>query len=144
MTTVEALQQIFKDNFVAYFRSHVAHVNITGRNFQSDHALLGGIYESLQDQIDTLGELLRTLQEYMPCDMQMVLTESHFDTDVFEGTSDELLDGVKGDLEHLSAEHRELVDIAEAEGETQIANYAQDRVLALEKQIWMLRSTLEE
>jgi len=32
--------------------------------------------------------------------------------------------------------------ISTAEGHDEIANYAQDRVLALAKQIWMLDSTL--
>ena len=144
MTTAEALTQIFRDNFVAYFRSHVAHVNIVGRNFASDHKLLQKTYEDLQGQIDTLGELLRTLQEYMPCDLQGVLDDSHLDTGVIEGTADELIAAGMEDLEHLAAEHRELINIAEEEGEQQIANYAQDRVLALEKHIWMYRATLEE
>jgi DNA-binding ferritin-like protein len=47
------------------------------------------------------------------------------------------------DLEYLAKEHRELIAIATDAGEDQIANYAQDRVLALEKHIWMYRSTLE-
>jgi starvation-inducible DNA-binding protein len=144
MTTIEALQQIFRDNFVAYFRSHVAHVNIVGRNFASDHKLLQKTYEDLQEQIDKLGELLRTLKEYMPCDIQEVLTLSHFDTGAIEGTSTELIELVTEDLEHLAEEHRELIVIATDEGEDQIANYAQDRVLALEKHIWMQRATLEE
>jgi starvation-inducible DNA-binding protein len=143
MTTVEALQQIFKDNFVAYFRSHAAHVNIVGRNFASDHKLLQKTYEDLQSQIDVLGELLRTLQEFMPCDIQEVLDESHLDTGAIEGTADELITLGMEDLEHLAKEHRELVGVATEEGEDQIANYAQDRVLALEKHIWMYRSTLE-
>jgi starvation-inducible DNA-binding protein len=144
MTTVEALTQIFRDNFVSYFRSHVAHVNIVGRNFASDHKLLQKTYEDLQEQIDRLGELLRTLQEYMPCDIQEVLDESHIDTSAIEGTSTELIALVMEDLEHLAEEHRELIIVATEEGEDQIANYAQDRVLALEKHIWMHRATLEE
>lgn len=143
MTTAEALTQIFKDNFVAYFRSHAAHVNIVGRNFASDHKLLQKTYEDLQGQIDTLGELLRTLQEFMPCDIQEVLTESHLDTGAIMGTADELIEQGMEDLEHLAEEHRELITIATVEGQDQIANYAQDRVLALEKHIWMYRSTLE-
>lgn len=143
MTTAEQLTQIFRDNFVAYFRSHVAHVNITGRNFTADHELLGGIYESLQGQIDIIGELLRTLREFMPCDIQEVLDESHIDTGELSGSADHYLEMVMEDLDHLIEEYRELIDIAEAEEHQEIANYAQDRVLAIEKQTWMLRSTLE-
>ena len=143
MTTTEALTQIFRDNFVAYFRSHAAHVNVVGRNFASDHKLLQKTYEDLQSQIDTLGELLRTLKEYMPCDISEILAESHIPTDAIEGSADELIELVMEDLEYLATEHRELIDIAEGEDEQQIANYAQDRVLALEKHIWMHRATLE-
>jgi len=143
MTTTEALTQIFKDNFVAYFRSHAAHVNVVGRNFASDHKLLQKTYEDLQGQIDTLGELLRTLKEYMPCDIQEVIAESHISTDAIEGSADELIEAGLEDLEYLATEHRELIGIATEEGEDQIANYAQDRVLALEKHIWMYRATLE-
>lgn len=142
MNTAEQLTQIFRDNFVAYFRSHVAHVNITGRNFTADHELLGGIYESLQGQIDFIGELLRTLREYMPCDLQEVLDASHIDTSELSGSADFYLASVLEDLDHLIEEYRELVEIADAEGHTEIANYGQDRILSLEKQTWMLRSTL--
>ena len=142
MTTAEQLTQIFKDNFVAYFRSHVAHVNITGRTFQSDHELLGGIYEARQAQIDFIGELLRTLGEYMPCDISEVLSDSQFGTDELSGSADFLLEAVKEDLEFLANEYRELIVISELEDETQIANYAQEQVLSLAKQIWMLDSTL--
>ena len=143
MTTAEALTQIFKDNFVAYFRSHAAHANVVGRNFASDHKLLQKTYEDLQGQIDTLGELLRTLQEFMPCDIQEVLDDSNLDTGPIEGSADELIEAGMEDLEYLVKEHRELIEIATEEKQDQIANYAQDRVLALEKHIWMYRSTLE-
>ena len=56
MNTLEQLIQVFNDNFTAYFRSHVAHVNIMGRNFLSDHKLLEKVYEDLQEQIDSIAE----------------------------------------------------------------------------------------
>ena len=142
MTTALQLTQIFNDNFVAYFRSHAAHVNIVGRNFQSDHALLGGIYEDLQDQIDTIGELLRSIQEFMPCDIQDVLLNSQIPLDAIEGSADELLDMVRSDLEQLKECYQELMVVSEEEGHEEIANYAQERILLLAKEIWMLDSTL--
>ena len=143
MTTQEQLTQIFRDNFVTYFRSHVAHVNITGRNFRSDHKLLEGVYTRRQDQTDRIGELLRSLNEYMPCDISEVLEMSSIDTGELSGTSDHLLQMVMEDLEYLRDEYRDLVQIADEEGLDEIANYAQDQVLDLEKSIWMLRATLE-
>lgn len=143
MNTAQQLTQIFRDNFVAYFRAHVSHVNIVGRNFASDHKLLQKTYEDLQSQIDRIGEILRTLQEYMPCDISEVLSESHIDTGELSGSSDFLIESVMVDLEYLVEEYRELIQVATEDGHDEIANYAQDRVLALEKHIWMHRATLE-
>jgi len=143
MTTAEQLTLIFNNNFVAYFRSHAAHVNITGRNFRSDHKLLQGVYERRQEQIDKIGEILRTMKEYMPCDIQDVVFNSTVPTDAIEGSADTLLETVMMDLEHLLEDYKALITIASDEGLEEISNYAQDQALDLEKSIWMLSSTLE-
>lgn len=142
MTTVEQLTQVFNDNFVAYFRSHVAHLNIVGRNFQSDHALLNGIYEDLQDQIDTIGELIRSLNAFAPNDLDEVVAGSMVLSIPMLGDSERMLGDVLMDLEQLKGCYVMLMEISNDEGHEEIGNYAQDRILALAKFIWMLRSTL--
>jgi starvation-inducible DNA-binding protein len=141
MNTTTQLTQVFNDNFVAYFRSHVAHVNTVGRNFSSDHALLGEVYEDLQDQIDTIAELLRTLGEEMPSSIEDVISGSGFDSDTF-GDAYRLLEIVRGTLDALKMEYESLMEVSEQEGHKEIANYAQDRILAIAKFIWKLDSTL--
>jgi DNA-binding ferritin-like protein len=143
MTTAEQLTLVFNNNFVAYFRSHAAHVNITGRNFRSDHKLLQGVYERRQAEIDKIGEILRTMQEYMPCNIVDVISDATIPTDAIEGTADELLEAVMMDLEHLLEDYKDLITIASEENLEEISNYAQDQALDLEKSIWMIRSTLE-
>ena len=142
MTTAEQLTLVFNNNFVAYFRSDAAHVNITGRNFRSDHKLLSGVYERRQAEIDKIGEILRTMQEYMPCDSVDIISNATIPTDAIEGTADQLLETVMMDLEHLLEDYKQLIEIASDEGLEEISNYAQDQALDLEKSIWMLRSTL--
>jgi DNA-binding ferritin-like protein len=142
MTTTEQLTQVFYDNFVTYFRSHIAHVNIQGRNFRSDHKLLQGVYERRQDQIDTIGELLRTLDAFMPNDIFDVLDNSHIKPMSMSGDSDEMLQAVLDDLEHLKECYIALDEIADEEEHEEIANYAQDQILDIAKSIWMLKSTL--
>jgi DNA-binding ferritin-like protein len=140
--TQEKLLQVFNDNFMAYWRSHVAHVNVIGRTFSSDHALLGGIYEELQDQIDIIAELLRSLGEFMPNQLALVMDSSEIADAPVEGSSDDFLATVRDNLVSLEAGYRELIEIADQEGHEEIANYAQDRVLSLAKHLWMLTSTL--
>ena len=78
----------------------------------------------------------------MPCEIQDVLNNSHISTAELFGDSDYLLTKVTEDLEHLVTEHQELIEIAESDDHDEIANYAQDRITTLTKQIWMLKSTL--
>lgn len=143
MTTTEQLTQTFCDNFVAYTRSHIAHLNVVGRNFYSDHKLLNKIYDDLQDEIDTLGELIRAMDAFAPTSLREIAEVSHISVDEIEGDADTLLSDVKDDLEHLKECYVELLKVSEEEDLEEIANHAQDRLLALEKFIWMLRSTLD-
>jgi DNA-binding ferritin-like protein len=105
--------------------------------------LLQGVYERRQEQIDKIGEILRTMQEYMPCNINDVIDQATIPTDTIEGPADLLLETVMMDLEHLLGDFKELIIIADAEGLEEISNYGQDQALDLEKSIWMLRSTLE-
>jgi DNA-binding ferritin-like protein len=143
MDTVEQLTQTFCDNFVAYTRSHIAHLNVVGRNFYSDHKLLNKIYDDLQDEIDFLGELIRAQNAFVPTSLREIAETSHISVDSIEGDADELLTEVKDDLLHLKECYVELLQVSEAEDLEEIANHAQDRLLALEKFIWMLSATLD-
>jgi len=142
MTTQAQLSKVFNDNFMAYWRSHVAHVNIMGRNFHSDHELLGGIYEELQGQIDIIAELLRSMGEFMPITLGDVIAISEILDTPVEGDSETLLGIVETDLMTLKGCYEELIKVANEEGYDEIANYAQDRVLSIAKHLWMLNSTL--
>ncbi len=143
MNTQDQLHQVFADNFVAYYRSHVAHVNTVGRNFVSDHKLLGKIYEDLQTQIDSIAELLRTVGEFMPASLAEVMGKTQITDMDCEGTADELLLLVRDDLLELKMTYEQLMVTAESDGHMEIANYAQDRILTLAKYIWMLESTVD-
>lgn len=141
---IEKLREVFATNFVAYYQSHVAHVNITGRNFYSDHKLLQKIYENLQDQIDTIAEFLRSLETFMPESIGDVLDTAVIADDLVLGDSDSLLRLVCKNLQTLVDLYRELEREADDAGQDQIANYAQDQETILTKQIWMITATVGE
>ena len=143
MTTQEQLTQVFNDNFVAYYRSFVAHTNITGRHFRSDHKLIGGVYERRQAEIDVIAELLRSLGEFTPDSLGRVLEDTKIASYEMAGDSEELLAEVRTDLEELKGCFEELIAVADSEGHTEISNYAQEQVLDIAKSIWMLSATLD-
>jgi DNA-binding ferritin-like protein len=142
----DALLKVFCSNFVAYYKSHAAHVNIVGRNFGSDHKLLQKVYEDLQAEIDTTGELLRTIDSYFPLTMAETIEGSDIDDDLEPDYGDGLdyIQQVYDDLERLIEVYLELEDATQNErGYNHLANYAQDRVRALKKHCWMLGATLD-
>jgi starvation-inducible DNA-binding protein len=121
------------------------HINVVGRNFVSDHELLGKIYEDAQAQVDTLGELLRTLQVKVPTTLASVIecaSITEEDTEYY--TSDEMLQRALDVTQSLISCYQELIEECGSDTDcAHISNAAQDRVLAHEKFAWMLRSTLE-
>ena len=139
----DALLKVFCSNFVAYYKSHAAHVNVVGRNFVSDHELLGGIYEELQGEIDTLGELLRTIKAEFPYTISDTIDGSDILDSLYEGDALDLLEQVYDDIEILIEVHLDLEEAADSREYNHIQNYAQDRVKSLQKHCWMLRSVID-
>jgi starvation-inducible DNA-binding protein len=140
----QALLKTFCSNFVAYYKSHAAHVNIVGRNFGSDHKLLQKVYEDLQAEIDTLGELLRTIRAEFPYTVMETIEGSDVPDALYPGDALDLIEQVYEDLETLIEVHLDLEDATDSREYNHIQNYAQDRVKALQKHCWMLRATLED
>lgn len=143
MNLIDTLEQVFATNFQVYYRTHVAHVNTTGRNFFSDHKLLEGIYEGLQGNIDTLAEFLRTLRTPMPGSLGTVIALGATADNEVMGDADMLLEGVYEDLEIMIDLYQDLNSVADDENHDEIANFAQDQMRLLRKSCWMIRATLE-
>lgn len=141
----QALLTTFCSNFVAYYKSHSAHLNVVGRNFVSDHELFNKIYDDLQDEIDTLGELLRTIKAEAPLTIADILDGSEIEDNLAPDFNEGLdfLEQVYADIEKLIDIHLDLEDAADSREYNHIANYAQDRVRVLQKYCWMLRSTID-
>lgn len=138
-----ALLKVFCSNFVAYYKSHAAHVNVVGRNFVSDHELLNGIYDELQDEIDTLGELLRTIKAEFPYTITETIEGSDIPDTLYSGDALELLEQVYMDIETLIEVHLDLEEATDSREYNHLQNYAQDRVKSLQKHCWMLRSVID-
>jgi DNA-binding ferritin-like protein len=140
--TQQQLVQTFSDNFVAYSRAHIAHINVVGRNFYSDHKLLGKIYEKLQADIDVLGELVRSSGTFVPQNLTTMIVDSAIDEDSMRGTADDMLFSVRDNLAEMVSSYQVLSEVASDDDAEEVENFAQEQVLLLNKYIWMLDSTL--
>lgn len=138
------LEETFSANFVSYYRSHVAHVNIVGRNFYQDHKLLQKIYEYFQDNIDTLAEKLRTIRATMPVDLSTVTSISPIGDYPAVGDSLALFEAIDEALEAMIDQYKELYEAAEEVNYIDISNFAQDQIGQLAKLRWMVEATIND
>lgn len=144
MKTTKLLNSAFATNFMLYWQAHVAHVNTVGRNFISDHQLLGEIYEDAQENIDDLAEFLRIMGEDMPTKLEIVLAKSEIaDTTKIQADTG-YIKTVYAAVECMIELYRELYEACEEEKYYALGNFVQDRLLTHEKQCWKLRSILGE
>lgn len=137
------LEDTFSGNFVSYYRSHVAHVNIQGRNFYADHKLLQKVYEYFQGNVDVLAEKLRTVRAMMPADITTVTTMSPVADEPAAGDSEDLFEQVHESLVLMIDQYVALYEAAEEVNYIDISNFAQDQIAALAKFRWMIEATLE-
>jgi DNA-binding ferritin-like protein len=136
------LRKAFSTNFMLYFQSHASHVNVTGRNFVSDHSILDSIYTDAQSNIDTYAEFMRTLGMMMPTMLSDVITQSEL-PDRFL-TSGNVLAKVEECIDCQIEILVELYELAEEAKEFGLSGYVQERLVTHKKQCWMLESITGE
>lgn len=139
-----ALEEAFAGNFVAYYRAHVSHVNVTGKDFYQYHKLLQKVYSFLGDNIDTVAEKLRTIRAVMPHDLNTVLGLSPIEDVPVVGDAQAMLRDVLDSLESLIDLWHAVNDAAEDIDYVDISNFAQDQIGQIAKFRWMIEATLDE
>ena len=137
------LEETFSNNFVLYYRSHVAHVNLVGPNFPEYHKLLGKIYEYFQGNIDILAEKIRTVRGLMPSSIGTVLALAAMEDREVVGDAEDMLQDVLDGLEGMINQYHALYQAAEDVEYIDISNFAQDEIATLAKYRWMIEATLD-
>ena len=128
------------DAFVLYLKAHFYHWNIEGPNFPQYHDFLQNLYLDVFASVDTIAELIRTLDVYAPG------TLSRFQSLTTLEESDIIPDAltmIKNIVEQntlMLETLKKAYSMAEEEKQIGIANFLQDRIQAHEKHGWMLRS----
>ena len=128
------------DAFVLYLKAHFYHWNIEGPNFPQYHDFLQNLYQDVFASVDTIAELIRTLDVYAPG------TLSRFQSLTTLEESDIIPDAltmIKNIVEQntlMLETLKKAYSMAEEEKQIGIANFLQDRIQAHEKHGWMLRS----
>lgn len=137
----DSLKTVLSDTFVLYFKAHSYHWNVEGPDFEQYHSFLGNFYESVFAEVDTIAELIRTLNVYAPTSLTRLQALTTIDE------SQEVIPSGLGMMSSLKADNDKLLATlyaaykeAEEASELGISNALQDLITAHEKHSWMLRS----
>lgn len=138
------LERVYATNFVAYQKTHAAHINIRGRNFYNDHKLLRHIYRYLQDNIDVLGEEIQACGAgHVPETMSMILSTSTIADGMPALDADSLLHNVLDDLYALIEVYHEMDRAGQEINYSDVSNMAADHIQKIATFCWKIEATLD-
>ena len=141
---VEALKKAQATTFALYLKAHNFHWNVEGPNFAQYHSFLGDLYDEVFDAVDTIAELIRTLQAYAPGSLSRFQQLSTIEDELTVPTGLVMMARLYADNQRVLATLIDAYRIAESQGKFGISNALQDRITAHEKHGWQLRSFTKE
>lgn len=140
---VDNIKVLLASSFSLYLKSANFHWNVEGPNFPQYHEFLGDFYADVYGTIDTLAEYIRALDSYAPGSFtrfqELTLIEDCVEQLVPTEQFTELLVDNNTLLTYLNATFA----LATAENQQGIANFLAERIDAMQKHNWMLRSILK-
>lgn len=140
---VDILKTTLANNFVFYLKAQYFHWNIEGSDFVQYHDFLGDLYKDVHQSIDTIAELIRTLDSYAPGTLTRLKELSTIEESEIIPDAKSMLDTLYNDNKDIIASLTAAYRVAEEEKQIGVSNYLQDRIQAHEKHDWMLRSLLK-
>jgi len=141
---INAMNKVFADTYLMYFKTHSYHWNVEGPNHPQYHHFLEMIYTEVYGVVDTIAEHLRALDAYAPYDLLKVYNLSIVSKDESPEIDartmmQNLLDANNVVLLSL----HQAYDAADKATSLGVSNFLQDRIIAHEKHGWMLKATLK-
>jgi len=140
---IDELTQVQATTFAFAQKTQYYHWNVEGADFVQYHDFLGELYAETAAAVDTIAELVRTMNAYAPAAHRMLMELSIIKDDDTVPEALEMMRRLRDDNEMLLDALRVCYQTAEDVRQIGISNYLQDRVQAHEKHGWMLNSIVK-
>ncbi|MFC5403582.1 Dps family protein [Cohnella soli] len=127
---------------VLYVKLHHFHWYVKGPHFQTLHEKFEELYELAATKLDELAERILTIEGEPSSTMQQYLSQATLREGQKPQTAEEMISSAIEDLKELSEGLVTVAETAEKAGDTVTHDILFDQVAELQKQIWMLRSTI--
>ncbi|MBK9097217.1 MAG: DNA starvation/stationary phase protection protein [bacterium] len=140
---VELLNKNLANLQVLYVKLHNYHWNVKGMNFKPVHEMTEKYYDYFAEQYDEVAERIvqlggkpcATLQDYLKIASIKEEIKKTFEAKY-------VLRSLLSDFEQLNKDFKEISKAAGEAGDVPTANIADDNVVWLEKQIWMIKASI--
>jgi len=137
------MKVLLASSFSLYVKSTNFHWNTEGPNFPQYHAFLGDFYSDIYGTVDTIAEYIRALDSYAPGSLsrfsELTIIEDCTEQLMPMEQFTELLEDSNMLLTYLNG----TFVAATAENQQGIANFLAERIDAMQKHNWMIRSILK-
>ena len=137
------MKRVLADAYILYYAAHSSHWNVEGSNFPQYHTFFEKIYSEVYEQLDTIAEQLRTINNYAPVSLADLIRH----TTMLEAsrlyTPEEMLRMLSIMNSTLVASIDIAYRTAEAAHEIGMSNYLQDLTDKQKKLGWMISATLK-
>jgi len=127
-----------------YVKLHNYHWNVKGMNFKPIHELIESYYEYFAKQYDDVAERILQLEGKPFSSMKDYLNNASLKEESGNDFDAKyVLNSVLKDFELFNAQFKEISKTAAESRDVPTANIADENVAWLEKQIWMIRASVE-
>ena len=140
---IEKLEQIQVDSLAVFVKLHNYHWNIKGMQFYPIHEMTVKIYDKFSEIYDESAELILQLGGKPVVSMKEVLAKTQIQED--SGNSFEakyVLENIIKDYEIFMKSFKELLAVADENGDNVSVAFADENIAAIQKDIWMIKATL--
>jgi starvation-inducible DNA-binding protein len=138
------LKTLLGSTFVYYTKAHGFHWNVEGPNFPQYHEFLSDLYTEVYGSIDKIAEYIRTLDTYSPGSLARMLELSILEEQNLIPRAELMMAELLRDTNTYIDFLNECFAVAEEENQQGIANFIAERLDAMNKHAWMIRSILKK
>ena len=140
---VDNMKVLLASSFSLYLKAHNFHWNTEGPNFPQNHEFLGDFYQEIYGTIDQIAEYIRALDSYAPGGLDQFQGLTIIEDSVVQLLPYDQFAQLFSDSQILLAYLNNTFTVATAENQQGIANFIAERIDAMQKHNWMLRSILK-
>lgn len=142
---IAATRVALANTFIMYFKTHSFHWNVEGIEFSQYHDFFGDIYEDVYGAVDPLAENLRKLQAYAPISLMQMYNYKTIEEEATQVILiSDMLTALQSANDKVLESLNKVFELATANKEQGLANFAADRIDSHKKHGWQIRASLKK